>query len=69
MYATDKFVATYSNLRSRPEATAASKRNVKNWLSTYRDAIDKEERAFIEDHLDLFSVVDSPRTPLRSVLE
>ena len=65
----DHFVSTYSALRARPEASDINKQKVENWLYTYDGAVDEEEIAFISGHADLFSVVEWPRTPLRTALE
>ncbi len=66
---TDELVLQNSQLQARPPVLRRHVTSLQNWLYNNRQPILEAETNYINYAFDLFSLVPSPRTPLRSFLE
>lgn len=67
--AIDKLVLQHSQMRARPKVPKKDICSLENWFSNKKGAILPEETEYINHTSDLFSLVTTPKSPLRSLLE
>ena len=65
----DELVLQHSQIRNRPQVPKKDVRSLDNWFYNHENAILAEETNYIKHPSDLFSLVPTPKTPLRSLLE
>ena len=67
----DDFLASFCALKRLPRAQDTPVNNVKNWLNTHKNAIEKDESAWIleEKHTDIIAPTEKPKSDLFRWLE
>lgn len=69
LYFIDGLVLQYSQIRARQPVPKKDICSLENWFYNNGNAILAEETSYIKHHSDLLSVVPTPKSPLRSLLE
>ena len=67
--ASDELVLQHSQLQARPQVPKKDVTSLQNWFYNNKDAILNAETEYANHTSDLFSLVPSIKTPLRSFLE
>lgn len=67
--ATDDYIIAYSELKSRPRATARQQANLENWHYKNQGAILPQETEYIKKRADLITITPIIKTPLLRALE
>lgn len=65
----DELVLQHSQIRARPQVPKKDVRSLDNWFFNHENAILAEETNYTKHPSDLFFLVPTPRSPLRSLLE
>ena len=65
----DELVLQHAQIRARPQVPKRDICNLEKWFRNNDNAILAEETDYIKHHSDLFSVVPTPKSSLRSLLE
>ena len=65
----DELILQHSQIRARPQVPKKDLCSLENWFYNNGNAILAEEMDYIKHHSDLFSLVPTPKSPLRSLLE
>ena len=65
----DEFVLQHSQIRARPPVPRKDICSLDNWFYNNGNAILTEETDYTKHAADLFSLVPTPKSPLRSLLE
>lgn len=65
----DELILQHSQIRTRPPVPNKDICSLENWFYNNGNAILAEETDYIKHHSDLFSLVPTPKSPLRSLLE
>lgn len=65
----DELVLQHSKIRARPQVPKRDAHSILTWFYNNGNAILDDETQYIKHQSDLFSLVPTPKTPLRSILE
>lgn len=65
----DELILQHSQSRARPPVLKKDICSLENWFYNNGNVILAEETGYIKHHSDLFSLVPTPKSPLRSLLE
>lgn len=65
----DELVLQHSQIRARPQVPKRDVRGIDTWFYNNGNAILDAEQQYIKHQFDLFSLVPTSKTPLRSILE